>query len=115
MKNLIREDILLTKLKDPQNFKHIQLLQNIVDLESISLSTFLKARQKFNVEDFVNRYASIDLHKKCTDVFYYLGGHYLQVLSDGKYLLQYSKDNRGKRSADLNQMEELIYKIVSNV
>tara|TARA_B110000977_G_scaffold199666_1_gene287745 strand:+ start:4980 stop:5327 length:348 start_codon:yes stop_codon:yes gene_type:complete len=115
MNNLIREEILLTKIKDPQNFKHIQLLQQMMDLESISLSNYVKVKQKFNFEDFVNRYASIDLHKKCTDVFYYVGGHYLQVLSDGKYLLQYSKDNRGKRSADLNKMEELIYNLASNV
>ena len=115
MKYLLREEILFTKMKDPNNVKYIQRLQQLMDADEVTIKDFIDTGVLYKRSDFENLYGTIELHKKCTDVMRYMGGHYIQFLSDGNYLVQYTPTNRGKRSKDIDKMEQFIYNMVNDV
>ncbi len=49
------------------------------------------------------------LHQHTTDVIMYAGEHYIEMLKNGKFLYRPSGIGRGKRSNDLNLVEEFMY------
>lgn len=114
MKHLIREEILYTKLKNPHNVGYIKRLQQMFDSDELTISDFTSTGVMMKRADYESIHHSVPLHKKCMDVIRYIGGHYIQMLSDGNYLLQYNTNKRGKRSMDLKKIEGYIWKIISS-
>lgn len=113
MNHLLREEILMTKLLEPHNVKYIQRLQRMSDKENLDIYDFNQTGTIMTREDYQSYHHHISLHKKCTDVIRYIGGHYIQMLSDGNYLIQYDTSKRGKRSKDLKKLEQYLFKIIS--
>lgn len=114
MKHLIRDEILYTKMSDPHNVKYIQRLQRMSDKEELTISDFADTGVMMKRDDYQNIHRFAELHNKCTDVIKYIGGHYVQMLSDGNYLLKYEQKGRGKRSKDLKKIEGYIWKMISS-
>jgi len=114
MNHLLREEILMTKLLEPHNVKYIQRLQRMSDKENLDVYDFNQTGTIMTREDYQNYHKHIVLHKKCTDVIKYIGGNYIQMLSDGNYLIQYDTSKRGKRSKDLKKLEQYLFKIISS-
>ena len=115
MKSIIAKEILKTKMQEPHNTKYIMRLQQLMDADEVTIKDFVDTGVLHKRNDFESMYGTIELHNKCTDVMLYMGGHYIQFLSDGKYLVQYDTKSRGKRSADINKMEEYLFKMINNV
>lgn len=49
------------------------------------------------------------LHEKTNGVIVYKDGHYIELLSDGKFLYRPTGKGRGKRSLDLDTVELFMY------
>lgn len=110
MKALLRDEIIKEKLSSPHNVKYIQRLQQMMDYDHYTIKDFVDTGLIMPREEFEKLYAqSPNLHKKCTEVSRYVGGHYIQLLSDGNFLLNYSGVGRGKRSKDLQVVESYLW------
>lgn len=114
IKEIIREGIVFTKLNDPHNVKYIQRLQQMMDVNDLSLKQFSDTGLMYSSEDFVRMKPEVRLNKNCTDVMLYVGSNYIQFLSDGTYLLKNNTKDRGNRSKSINKLEQLIYNRLSN-
>ena len=114
MKHLNRDEILYTKMSDPHHVKYIQRLQRMSDKEKLTIADFADTGVMMKREDYQEIHRFAELHKNCTDVIKYIGGHYVQMLSDGNYLLKYEQKGRGKRSKDLKKIEGYIWKMISS-
>jgi len=109
MKNLITQEIALQKESHPSQKKYIQRLQQMLDIHTYVQKDFVSTGMITSRTEFIKQSPLSPLHEKCTDVIVYLAGHYIQMLSDGKYLLNYTGEGRGHRSKDLNKIETIIY------
>ena len=114
MKHFLRDEIIAQKFGNPNNTKYIQRLQQMLDMPAYSQKNFADTGMITTKKDFLSSYSTPPtLHKTCTDVIKYIGGHYIQMLSSGKYLLKYNEE-RGKNSKDLDKLEAIIFKTINN-
>ncbi len=111
MKHYIIEEIQRLKMFEPNNVKKIQRLQQLLDVEVYTIKEMQETGTMYIRNDFENLYAgeSPELNSTCTDVIRYAGGHYIQMLRSGKYLVNYIGGVRGKRSEKLEEIEQLIF------
>lgn len=54
------------------------------------------------------------LHRQTTNVIIYDGGHYIEMLTDGKFLYRPTGIGRGRRSKNLQKIEKFMYSVVSS-
>jgi len=111
MKHYIIEEIQRLKAFEPNNVKKIQRLQQLLDVEEFTIKEMQETGTMYVRDDFENLYAgeAPALISSCTDVIRYAGGHYIQMLRSGKYLVSYIGGVRGKRSDKLSDIEQLIF------
>lgn len=109
MKHIYRRLILEEKLSEDSNFAKIQKLQQKLD-EGINIKDLTDTGLIKTVKDFNDGYVKPPvLHKRCKDVMTYIGGNYIQMLSDGNYLLDYP-NLKTKRSKKLEIVEAVLFK-----
>lgn len=115
MKELIFEEILFTKQNEPHNVKKIQRLQQMLDYPSYSIKDFMDTGEVYSREDFEDMYDDRQLNDTCLFVMRYVGGFYIEMLSDGSYLFTHPSGKKSKPTKDLEKLEEKIFKnIISN-
>jgi hypothetical protein len=111
MKHLYRRLILEEKLSENSDFSKIQKLQQKLD-SGIDITD---SGINLSIEEFKANYVKPpELHKKCKGVMNYIGGNYIQMLSDGNYLLDYP-DLKKKRSKKLEIVEKVLFKHLMSV
>jgi hypothetical protein len=83
--------------------KHEQMYRQL------RLKTYINTGVITTLDSFMNQFkAPKKIHPKCTDVIVYLGGSYIQMLSDGNYLFSYGIGIK-KKSRKLEVVEEYLY------
>jgi hypothetical protein len=108
MKHLLLKLILEEKLSSSGDATKIQKLQQKLD-SGLSVKDLQETGLIVTKADFVKRFKNPPtLHKKCKDVMTYIGGNYIQMLSDGNYLFDY-KSLKPKRSKKLEILEEALF------
>jgi len=114
MKHLYRRLILEEKLSENSDFSKIQKLQQKLD-SGIDITDLTDSGINLSIEEFKANYVKPpELHKKCKGVMNYIGGNYIQMLSDGNYLLDYPNLKK-KRSKKLEIVEEVLFKHLMSV
>lgn len=114
MKHLINEEILTAKMSGSHNRGYIQRLQGMLDKEQLSISDFIDTGLIMKRDEYAIKNPTCYLHRKCSDVIRYVGNHYIQMLTDGSYLLKYEPSEKGKRSKNLKIIEGYLWSIVSS-
>jgi len=109
MKQIFRRMILEEKLSENPDTKKIQLLQQRLD-QGITIKDLTDSGLIVTLKDFNAMYVNPPvLHKKCKDVMIYIGGNYIQMLSDGNFLLDYP-NVKNKRSKKIEIVEDALFK-----
>jgi len=113
MRNTILEEISKQKFTTKDG-KYIQRLQQMLDLPKYCVKHFQDTGSITPIPAFLLQYTDTILHPKCTNVVTYIGGHYIQMLSDGKYFInQHAAGNilyrRGRYSKYLHKLELIIF------
>jgi hypothetical protein len=108
MKHLFKQLILEEKLKDSPDLKKIQKMQQKVDGE-LTIKDLTETGMIMTRESFEKSYYNPPvLDDKCKDVMTYIGRNYIQMLSNGFYLLDYPT-MKPKRSKKLEVVEEALF------
>ena len=99
MKHLYRRLILEEKLSENSDFSKIQKLQQKLD-SGIDITDLTDSGINLSIEEFKANYVKPpELHKKCKGVMNYIGGNYIQMLSNGNYCLTIlTLKRKGQRS-----------------
>src|SRR5210317_1278942 len=87
MKELIKKEIMLSKMNNLNNSKYIMRLQQMIDADVLTIEDFSDTGLLYERKDFESMFGAIELHDRCTDVMRYVGGSYIQFLDNGRYLL----------------------------
>ena len=119
MKRLIAKEILTHKMRKDANPKIIKQLQQMLDKEVIFLKDFVKFSYMMPLQDYFQRNPNTDMSvidSRCKDIISYIGGYFIQMLSDGGYKLVYNDDGEDMytESNDIDLLEELLFEYIRN-
>tara|TARA_R110001592_G_scaffold281152_1_gene548553 strand:- start:2040 stop:2378 length:339 start_codon:yes stop_codon:yes gene_type:complete len=108
-KDNIRKRLMDLKLQNGEDNKNeIQKLQQALDMKA--LKEFINSGQIQKVQSLSDLTL---LHDLTTDVIIYEGGHYVEMLKNGKFLYRPSGIGQGKRSLSLWLVEEFMFKDIN--
>jgi len=109
MSNLRHTLILELKLQTgTDNKKQIQKIQQLSDGEF--MDTFIDTGRITKIQEVGDLTL---LHEFTTDVILYSGGHYIEMLKNGKFLYRPSGRGQGKRSLSLPVVENYMFKKIN--
>tara|TARA_R110000803_G_scaffold163375_4_gene227029 strand:+ start:220 stop:552 length:333 start_codon:yes stop_codon:yes gene_type:complete len=103
MKNLIKKEIQSLKLKYPNSKSYVQRLQQMLDIEVYTQKDFVSTGLITPRKKYEMKFPTVNLDERCCDVISYVGGYYIQMLCNGRYLLD------GEVSTKIDWLETNIY------
>lgn len=117
MKQLIAKEILSYKMRKDSNPKVVKKLQQMLDKETITRKDFLSLSYMIPLRDFFKRNPNIDINlidNRCKDVISYIGGNFIQMLSDGGYKLSYNDNGTSVETEtnDIDLLEKLLFEYI---
>lgn len=117
MKQLIAKEILSYKMRKDSNPKVVKKLQQMLDKETITRKDFLSLSYMIPIEDFFERNPNTDINlidSRCKDVISYIGGNFIQMLSDGGYKLSYNDNGTSVETEtnDIDLLEKLLFEYI---
>jgi hypothetical protein len=103
MKNLIEKEIQSLKLNPQSHKAYVQRLQQMLDIEVYTQKDFVSTGLITPRKKYEMRFPLVNLDERCCDVMLYVGGYSIQMLCNGKYLLD------GEISTKIDGLETNIY------
>lgn len=113
----IWQSMVLMKMRneDPSEIQRVQQMCDALTLNRNLMNQF----ESFCKTGLISKPEAVAdptrLHSKTTDVIIYKGGHYIEMLKDGKYLYRPSGTGRGKRSDDLPIVELYLFNHINEI
>lgn len=93
LEQIISSDIIREKYINGSHKSFIQESQKILsDLPKADEKTFVETGRIMSTKDFLTMYPTVHLDADTKNIVRYVGGFYVQMLSNGNYLYKYHED-----------------------
>jgi len=93
LEQLISNDIIREKYINGSHKSFIQESQKILnDISKVDEKTFVETGRIMSTKNFLSMYPTIHLDADVKNIIRYVGGFYVQMLSNGNYLYKYHED-----------------------
>lgn len=114
MREIFKKDVAYLKRDHKDMEAYVRRLEMMLD-KDIEFYDFIDTgimveRGELERQEFLILFANVELHPKCTDIMRYIGGYYIQMLTNGYFLFKPDPNEDGIQSMDIEEVEDYMWK-----